>query len=265
MISKTSWLGETGETRCWPVRLACGMCLRLSGNNASAECEMSESGEYPDVQTQWVQRLRDLLIPVLQHRIERLGIERTGAYNFYSARVQQGDVFSDYDVALTQKLLSSGLDIREVHEIGCGFGQLVFLLAWNGFKVTGFEADRGRAQSARDLLAILKLTDPELTKSANLLEGEFPSLSAPPPDAHTLVLTTNLVATRNRSQQLAVLQAMRKYPFVLADVQRFFDLKPDLADEPGVLAFFAEAGLKDGKLFLDMGPSGRYYLFATPD
>jgi SAM-dependent methyltransferase len=201
---------------------------------------------------------------VLQHRIERFGGDTTGAYDFYSARVQQGDIFSRYEIALVQRLLTSKLHIRSVHEIGCGFGQLVFLLGWNGFKATGFEADRKRAKSARDLHSILSLVDPELMENVDLLEGEFPTRDARQPDAHTLVLTTNLVATRSRSQQLAVLQAMRRYSFVLSDVQRFFDLKPDIADESSVLALFAEAGLTDGKLFLDMGSGGRYYFFSNP-
>lgn len=222
---------------------------------------MSEVSGQPDAQTPWADRLRELLVPVLRHRIERLGIESTGAYNFYGTRIQSGEIFSNYDLVLAHKLRSCGLDIREIHEIGCGFGQLVFLLGWNGFQALGFEADRGRAKSARDLHAILSLIDPELTKNVDLLEGEFPPSGTPHPGPHTLVLTTNLVATRSRSQQLATLHAMRKYPFVLTDVQRFFDLKPDPADEPGVLALFAEAGLTEGEVFLDMGSSGRYYLF----
>lgn len=214
-------------------------------------------------QPPWAERLRELLLPVLRHQIERFGIEVTGAYNFYNSRAQAGQIYMQYEIELARKLLSSGLGIRHVHEIGSGFGQLMFLLGWNGFRTLGFESDRGRARTARILRDILNLVDPQLTGNVQLLEAEFPSREALQPEPHSLVLTTNLVATRSLPQQLEILKSMRKYPFVLADVQRFFDLKPDPADEPGVLALFSEAGLKDGSLFLDMGTGGRYYLFVN--
>lgn len=221
------------------------------------------NGGHPIVATPWAERLQDLLVPVLRYRIQQLGLDGSGAYNFYGARVERGGIFSDYDLALTNKLLGCGLGIRKVHEIGCGFGQLVFLLGWNGFNAVGYEADRGRARTARYVRDVLNVIDRDLTSNVDLLEGEFPSCALSP-DRATLVLTTNLVATRSRLQQLAVLEAMRRYPFVLADIQRFFDLKPGVEEEPAVLAKFAEAGLRDGRLFLDMGASGRYYLFANP-
>lgn len=211
----------------------------------------------------WADRLRELLVPVTRHRIERLGIEKSGAYSFYNVRVQAGEIFADYDVALARKLLLCGLDIREVHEIGCGLGQLMFLLGWNGFKTLGFESDRARVRAAKDLLAILKLADPELTENVEVLESEFPLQGMPQPGPYSLVLTTNLVATRSLPQQRAVLQAMLKYPFVVADIQRFFDLRSDSVAEQAALALFAEEGFRKPEMFLDLEQSGRYYLFVN--
>ncbi|WP_422002555.1 hypothetical protein [Reyranella sp.] len=167
----------------------------------------------------------------------------------------------DYEVELTRKLLEKRPAIRQVHEIGCGFGQLMFLLGWNGFKTVGFEADRARGRTGRTLREILDLVDPELTGNVQLLETSFPARDAVIPDAHSLVLTTNLVATCDLARKLEILAEMRKYPFVLSDVQRFFDHKPNVEDEPEILALFAQAGLSEPELFLDLGTSGRYYLF----
>lgn len=230
--------------------------------SATAVTQVSEAGK--QAPPPWSERLRDLLLPVLKHKIERFGIDTTGAYNFYKARAQSGQIFMEYEIELTRRILSSGLGIRHVHEIGSGFGQLMFLMGWNGFRTLGFEADRARAQTARDLRAMLDLVDPQLTENVQLVEGEFPSREGAQPTPGSLVLTTNLVATRSLAQQLDTLGAMRKYPFVLSDMQRFFDLRLDPAQEPEALALFAQAGFKKPELFLDLGTGGRYYLFTNP-
>ena len=75
---------------------------------------------------QWADRLAAILLPAMQERIEQDGAEGSGAHNFYVQRVARGKVFLEYEIALTEKLLSCGLDITHIHEVGCGFGQLVF-------------------------------------------------------------------------------------------------------------------------------------------
>lgn len=216
-----------------------------------------------DNEPPWTDRLRELLLPVVRHRIERLGRDATGAYNFYDMRVKRGDIFLGYEIALVHKLLTCGLDIRRIDEIGSGFGQLMFLLGWNGFKTVGYESDRPRARTAKVLWDILNLAEPELSRNVRLFDTEFPSRRLPAPEPGTLVVTTNLVATRSEPRQLAVLEAMRRYPFVVSDVQRFFEYRSDTAQEPEALALFSRAGLRDPQLFLDLGPGGRYYLFTN--
>ncbi|MDP1964218.1 MAG: hypothetical protein Q8K93_18695 [Reyranella sp.] len=226
---------------------------------------MADTSAQADEKVPWAARLDELLVPVLRHRIERSGIQDSGAYNFYDMRLKGSSFFSDYELALARKFLSSSLGVREIHEIGSGFGQLMFLLGWNGFKTVGFEADRARAQTARDLKAIMDVVDPTLTANVQLLEAEFPSPEAPMPAAHSLILTTNLVATRTLPQQLAILKEMRKYPFVLTDVQRFFKVRLEPAEQQATFALFAEAGFEEPEVFLDLGAGGRYYLFRNSD
>jgi hypothetical protein len=212
----------------------------------------------------WADRLHELLLPAMRDLIERSGIEASGAYNYYDSRIRQGQVFLEYEIALARKLLSCGLGIRRVDEIGSGFGQLTFLLGWNGFKTVGFEFNPQRGQSAGVLRDVLERAEPALTANIRLVRGEFPVRFGPRPGPGSMVLTTNLVATFSRPRQLAVLRAMRRYPFVLCDVQRFFDYRPERHQEPEALALFAEAGLRNPELFLDLGAGGRYYLFTNP-
>lgn len=224
---------------------------------------MAEVSAQPDGEVLWAKRLSELVIPVLRHRLERVGLHASGAYNFYNVRVQRSELFLNYELELARALVPHAGKFRQVHELGSGFGQLMFLLGWNGFETVGFESDRQRAKTARDLKGILDLVDPELTKNVQLLEAEFPSPAAPRPEAHSLLLTTNLVATRTLAQQLVILGEMRKYPYVLADIQRFFELRLDPAEQEKTLALFARAGFSTPEPFLDLGNGGRYYLFTN--
>jgi hypothetical protein len=141
---------------------------------------------------------------------------------------------------------------------------LVFLLGWNGFKTIGFEVNPLRGRTATTLHGVLQRVEPTLTGNVRLIRAEFPVRFGPRPQPGSMVLTTNLVASLSRSRQLAVLRAMRCYPFVLSDVQRFFDHRPERHQEPEALALFAEAGMHNPELFLDLGAGGRYYLFSNP-
>ncbi len=212
----------------------------------------------------WADRLRELLLPAMHDLLERSGIEGSGAYNYYDSRIRLGQVFLEYEIALARKLLSCGLGVHRVDEVGSGFGQLMFLLGWNGFKTVGFEANPLRGRSAATLRGMLQRVEPALTANVRLVRAEFPARFGPRPQPGSMVLTTNLVASCSRPGQLAVLRAMRRYPFVLSDVQRFFDYRTERHQEPEALALFAEAGLRDPELFLDLGAGGRYYLFTNP-
>lgn len=91
----------------------------------------AEHGEYPP----WTDRLRGLLLPAVRALLAQSGIEGSGVYTYCDSRIRQGQVFLEYEIALARKLLSCGLGIRRADEVGSGFGQLMFLLGWNGFPV----------------------------------------------------------------------------------------------------------------------------------
>ena len=166
--------------------------------------------------------------------------------------------------SLTEKLLSCGLDIKHVHEVGCGFGQLVFLLGWNGFQAVGFEANPNRARTALMLQTVLNRVDADLTRNVTILSKAFPSRRPRLPEADAMVLTTNLVSSASAAERRALVRGMRRYQFVVIDVQRFFDLRIEPDSEHETLALFAEAGFASPQLFLDLGQGGRYYLFEGP-
>ena len=213
---------------------------------------------------QWADRLAAILLPAMQERIEQDGAEGSGAHNFYVQRVARGKVFLEYEIALTEKLLSCGLDITHIHEVGCGFGQLVFLLGWNGFQTVGFEANPDRARTARRLQTILSLIDAGRTRNVTILSKAFPSRRPRLPEAGAMVVTTNLVTSATVAERRALVRGMGRYRFVVIDAQRFFDLRTEPDSEHKNLALFAEAGFAPPQLFLDLGQGGKYYLFEGP-
>lgn len=208
----------------------------------------------------WAERIDQLLVPVLRHQLERYGATHTGAYDFYKSRISRGELLQHYELAVAQELLLHRRGITQVDEIGSGYGQLVFLLGWNGFLSRGFEADSARAAMARRLRTMLALADPELTDRIELIEESFPS-SVAPPGSNSLVITTNIIATRTPAQQMTIIEAMQQYSFALVDIQRFFEPRGDEASQRRGLSMFLDAGFTNPELFLDLDQSGLYYLF----
>lgn len=242
---------------------------RQQRSSQSSAVSLSDTGQQPEMPApfdfeadlRWADRLDRLLVPVLQHQLQRFGSDATAAYNFYTARISNGLLLAEYEIAVAGALLARRHGITHVDEIGSGYGQLVFLLGWNGFQVRGFEADSVRARMAGRLRTVLDIADPDLTRRITLVEGNFPSTADPLPDTMSLVLTTNLVATRTPEQQLETVHAMRGYSCALVDVQRFFNKREDEASQQVVFDLFAEAGFTDSELFLNLGINGRYFLF----
>jgi hypothetical protein len=101
-----------------------------------------------------------------------------------------------------------------------------------------------------------------LTSNIGLLEADFPGDIAPA-GARSLVLCTNLVVSRTPEQQAEIVRAMRRYAYAIVDIQRLFVQRKDADSQAEALALFADAGFGPPELFLDLGASGRYMLFAN--
>lgn len=209
-----------------------------------------------------VEELSRLLLPPLKYQVEKFGMRQTGIYDFYNSRFASNVLLQRYEVAVATELLKRRELVTHVDEVGSGLGQLVFLLGWNGFQARGIEADVARASMARRLRKILEVTDPELTSNIDLLEANFPGDIAPA-GSKSLVLCTNLVVSRTVEQQAEIVRAMRRYACAIVDIQRLFVQRRDAESQAAALALFADAGFGPPELFLDLGTSGRYMLFAN--
>ncbi|MGE5268587.1 MAG: hypothetical protein ACM3JG_02820 [Thiohalocapsa sp.] len=207
--------------------------------------------------------LTDLLLPAMRYRAGRLGGDESGAFDFYRARIAAGQVFLDYEVRLLKAIIAQGLPIDEIHEIGCGWGQLVFLLAWNGFKATGFEVDERRFAGALCLHQILAQVDPSRTERARIRNEFFPPLDRPDP-ARSAVIATNVVIGNPHLFEEEMIWGLRRYRFAIIDVDRFCrQRRPE--ERPGLIALVEESGLRNLGPFCEAGADGTFYLFTSAD
>lgn len=206
----------------------------------------------------WLTRL---LLPIMHYRVALLGVEGSGAYEFYRTRLASGRVFGDYELRLVDAIIARQLPVDEVHEIGCGWGQLVLLLAWRGYRATGFEIDRSRFAGALCLHEVLGRIDETRASRAMLRHEFFPPLDRADPE-RSLVIATNIVTENPRFVEDQILWGLRRYRYALIDVDRFCALRrPE--DHPAFLARLERSGLRNLGLLCDAGQEGHFYLFET--
>lgn len=206
-----------------------------------------------------VVHLTSLLLPIMRYRVEKLGLEESGAFNFYRSRLESGRVFCDYEIRLVQAVIERMPSPLEVHEIGCGWGQLVFLLAWCGYRTTGFEIDIRRFRGGEFLHRLLCQIDPECGERAVIRNEFFPPLDRPDP-ARSLAIATNVVVSNPQFVEEQMLWALRRYRYAVLDIDRFCRLRQQ-EERPAFIAGVERMGLRDRGLFCDAGADGQFHLF----
>jgi 16S rRNA A1518/A1519 N6-dimethyltransferase RsmA/KsgA/DIM1 with predicted DNA glycosylase/AP lyase activity len=213
----------------------------------------------PDVSH--IKELNEVLVEAMRRRIADLGPDESGAYNFYATRAERGDMFSNYDVAITRAILESGVSYERVDEIGPGVGQLVFLLALNGFKARGIEIDVRRANAGKAMQQAVEARWPEVKGRCDIVHNAFPMASDMEPTADSLILSTNLVFTTSHDKAQKIVDSMVLYKSAVVDMDRLFEKRTTPEKQAEAFAYFKAAGHTEPKSFLDLGDSGRYYIF----
>jgi hypothetical protein len=205
-----------------------------------------------------VEKLNATLLPLMIARRESLGVDGSGGYNYYHARLQQDRVLLDYEIALVDALRTVNLPIKQIHEVGCGWGQFVFLLAWCGYRATGFEIDQKRFASAHFFEMRLRAIEPQLMRFCSIVKARFPISERHFGHPFSLVVTTNLVS--QEAIETRLVPGLLRYRFALIDVDRFCR-KRGPEDRHLLIRQLEEMGFKHLGLFSDVGESGQYHLF----
>lgn len=203
-------------------------------------------------------RLNAILMPVAKMRIETMGLEESGAYNFYDVRVGHGTLFADYELEIARRFDAMNDRPKIVHEIGVGWGQLSFLLSALGISTVALEADRRRYAAGAALHGVITAASPAEAQHSQVLYEKFPSSDLDPRGA--LALATNLVFTTSPAERRSIVAALATYKTSIIDVDRFLVHGKSVEERRSVIAEFESAGLK-GELFADLGDSACFYRF----
>lgn len=198
--------------------------------------------------------------PLGLRRLEALGEELSGAYNFYATRLRRGTILGPYDLGLARALLDWPEAPRRIHEIGGGFGNFCILLALLGFKTTSLEADSRRFAAANALQDALNAEFPQVRDGYEIINQRFPLARGLLPPAGAMVVATNLVSTTSTEARARILAAVRAYDCAIVDVDRFLVHCTTPEQRAERLETLAAAGLY-GELFLDLGKNACFYRF----
>ncbi len=211
-----------------------------------------------------IARLNARLLPVFRDRVTRMGDTDSGAYNFYVQRINRENLIAGYEIEIVKRFMDRGMCAGGVHEIGPGVGQLPFLFAYNGVDAVGIEVDKRRFGTAAAMLVALDAAEPDVSARVRLFEGGFPLPADKLPPGNAVVLATNLVFTTNHDTKLKIVRAMQRYTSAVIDADRLFDRHTTAEEREGTFKLMAEAGYGPGEPFLDLGESGRYFLYRRP-
>jgi len=204
-------------------------------------------------------RLDSILMPVARMRIDTLGVEDSGAYNYYDVRVGRGSLFVGYERALAAALIEPANRPSLVHEIGVGWGQLSYLLAALDIDAVALELDRRRYVAGAALHAVIEAAAPPIAQRARILHERFPAPDLEPEGA--TVIATNMVFTTSPTERKAIVGAIARYRSAILDVDRFLVQGGRTAEERAlVLSEFDAAGMT-GEPFLDVGSDACFYRF----
>jgi hypothetical protein len=201
-------------------------------------------------------RLNAVLLPIARDRLDAMGEEEAGAYNFYAVRIARGDLFADYDRLLCARLIDDPDCPARVHEIGGGYGSFSWLMAGTGYETVCLEVDRRRFVGGVALWQAAEQAWPELSGRLRFVLDRFPSVEVTPDSAWAVA--TNLVATTNANQRAAIMAALAGYQGAVIDVDRFLDQARSDADRARTIDDFWQSGLI-ATPYLDLGDHARFY------
>ncbi|MGD9880574.1 MAG: hypothetical protein AB7F22_27895 [Reyranella sp.] len=165
--------------------------------------------------------VRDTTAAVLQQRIDALGVRGSGAYEHYSAMLQRGFSLPPHELTALEIVRQQAPRLAAYHEIGSGIGTLPFLLALNGFPAVGIECDRRRHETALAVWQALSAKAEVGKPACRLVFGRFPATAARHDAADALAILTDFVTTQSAEQRQAIIDGLRRYPYVLLDLRRF--------------------------------------------
>jgi hypothetical protein len=218
--------------------------LRPSKAAAGADVAVTERPRLP--RDRAIELVNDVTVTTLSKRIEILGVYGSGAYEHYNKMLQQGSLVSPSDVAALTMIdrLREIADFEACHEIGSGLGTLPFLLALEGCKSVGIEADHRRHETAQAIWRDLQVLAGLDAQACRLICRRFPALPFQIDTSRSLAVVTDFVTTQTPQREQAIFSGLRRYPYLVVDLRRFCVVRDTTEEQQALLERFLAHGFE---------------------
>ena len=211
--------------------------------------------------------VNDYLFGVMTEMLRTRGVEDSGFYNFYRARIEdERTALSGYDRILLSYITSNFNPAhRPVVHAGIGLGTLASALAIGGFTVGGVEEDGRRFQAATQLRMAVTEMWPEVDERYELIQGSFPRVALDTKwlGASTILIFTNCGSGWSEELTEEVISVFPRFGDVILDARLFGTIR-DLPEEHAALLARIEKHGMAARPIPETNPLGAYYHHIRP-
>lgn len=169
------------------------------------------------------------LFRVMVQILKSEGVDESGLYNYYRARVQEvGFALSHYDRMLVDYVQARfDRQKRRIVHAGTGLGTLPSALALVGYTVAGLEQDARRIGAAGQVHAALAEAWPAAAERYQLIGGEFPTMLDGTPwlTPATVLIFTNCVTTWPAALRARIMASLKTCGDVILDARLFGEMR----------------------------------------
>ncbi|MGD9879514.1 MAG: hypothetical protein AB7F22_09465 [Reyranella sp.] len=202
------------------------------------------------------------LFRVMVQILKSEGVNESGLYNYYRARVEEvGFALSHYDRMLVDYVQARfDRQSRRIVHAGTGLGTLPCALAFAGYTVAALEQDAGRIRAASQVHAALADAWPAAAERYQLIGGEFPTVLGGTPwlGPKTVLIFTNCVTTWPDELNAKIMASLKTCGDVIMDTRLFGQMR-DTPDERYAFVRQLEAQGIDAAPMAESPPDAFYY------
>lgn len=191
--------------------------------------------------------LDEFLFEIMLRMLRSDGVDASGLYAFYQARIEQGlGALTAYDRMLFDYVLANfDRKSRRFVHAGIGIGTLTSALAVAGCAISGIESDAPRYRAASRVRAALLDLWPATAQRYELLGGEFPtivdgtSLASP----ETVLIFTNCGAGWPEELTARIIAALPAFGDVILDARLFGNVRDSPEERQALMERIEAAGM----------------------
>jgi len=153
----------------------------------------------------------------------------SGAGSYYASRANNGSgiMLNDYDFKIPQVI--SGMDIKNVYYVGCGFNFLGFILSLMGINTVSIESDYTRFLGLEFIREKLINIFPEIQNKSTIINDVFPSKKLVY-EKNSLLLFANFAARIDDEVENIILEKFNLFNYIILN-KRNFNGTRDLIDD----------------------------------